>query len=71
MLRRNSLLEHVMEGKIQGRVVVTGIRLRGRKQLLYELKAKKRILEIERGSTGSHSVENSLCRRLSSCCKTG
>ena len=32
---------------------------------------KKGILELKRGSTRSHSVENWLWNRLWSCCKTG
>jgi len=34
ILRRNCLLKHVIEGKIEGRVEVTGRRERRRKQLL-------------------------------------
>jgi len=46
---------------------VTGRRGRRPKQLLDDLKGKKRILEIERGSTRSQSVENSIWNRLGSC----
>ena len=42
---------------------VAGRQGRRRKQLLNELKGKS-ILEIERGSSRSHSVENSLWKRL-------
>jgi hypothetical protein len=55
----------VIEGKLEGRVEMTGRRGRRRKQLLDDLKENK-ILEIERGSTRSHSVENSLWKRLQS-----
>jgi hypothetical protein len=38
ILRKNCLLKHVIEGKIQGRIETTGRRGRGRKQLLDNLK---------------------------------
>jgi hypothetical protein len=38
MLRRNCLLEHVIEGKIEGGIEVTGRRGRRNKQLLDYLK---------------------------------
>jgi hypothetical protein len=60
ILRRNCLLKHVIEGKIEGRIDVTGRRERRRKHLLDALIKKERILEIERARTGSHSVENSM-----------
>jgi len=41
-------LKHVTEGKIEGRIEVTGRRRRGRKKLQDDLKEKERILEIER-----------------------
>ena len=68
MLLRNCLLKHVIEGKIEGRTLVTGRRGRRCKQLLYDL--TKRVLEFKRGSTKSHSVENSLWKRLWTCSKT-
>jgi hypothetical protein len=40
ILRRNCLLKHVIEGKIQGRIRATGRRGRRRKQLLDDLKEK-------------------------------
>jgi hypothetical protein len=64
ILRRNCLLKHVIEGKVEGRIEMTGRRGRRRKQLLNDLK------EIERGSTRSHPVENSLWKRLQTCRKT-
>jgi hypothetical protein len=39
ILRRNYLIKHVIEGKIEGRIAVTGRRGRRRKQLLDDLKA--------------------------------
>jgi hypothetical protein len=41
ILRRNCLLKHVIEGKLEGRIVMTGRRGRRRKQLLDDLKEKK------------------------------
>ena len=41
ILRRNCLLKHVIEGKMEGRIEVTGRRGRRRKQLLDDLKGKK------------------------------
>jgi replicative superfamily II helicase len=69
ILRRNCLLKHVIEGKLGGRIEMTGRRGRRRKPLLDDLKEKK-ILEIERGSTRSHCVENSLWKSLCTCRKT-
>jgi hypothetical protein len=41
ILRRNCLLKHVFEGKIQVRIEVTGRRGRRRKQLLDDVKEKR------------------------------
>ena len=41
-LCRNCVLKHVIEGKVQGRIEVTGRRGRRRKQLLDDLKGKNR-----------------------------
>jgi hypothetical protein len=37
ILRRNCLLKHVIEGKLEGRIGMTGRRGRRRKQLLHDL----------------------------------
>jgi hypothetical protein len=42
-----------------------------RQQVQDDLKETKRILELERGSTGLRSVENSLTKRIWTCRKTG
>jgi hypothetical protein len=42
ILRRNCLLNHVIEGKLEGRIEMTGRRGRRRKQLLDDLKEKRR-----------------------------
>jgi hypothetical protein len=69
ILRSNCLLKHVIEGKLEGRIEMTGRRGTRRKQLLDDLK-EKGILEIERGSSRLHSMENSLWKRLRTCRKT-
>jgi hypothetical protein len=42
ILRRNCLLKHVIEGKLEGRIEMTGRRGRRCKQLLDDLKEKRR-----------------------------
>jgi hypothetical protein len=41
ILRRNCLLKHVLEGKLEERIEVTGRQGRRRKQLLDDLKEKR------------------------------
>jgi len=65
-LLRGCILKHVIEGKIRGKIEVTRIRGRRRKKLLKNFKAK-RVLEIERGSIRSHSMEKPLWKRLRAC----
>jgi hypothetical protein len=45
-LRRNCLLKHVIEGKLEGRIEMTGRRGRRHKQLLDDLKEKKRYCKL-------------------------
>jgi hypothetical protein len=40
ILRRNCLLKHLMEGKLEGKIEMTGTRRKRRKQLLDDLKEK-------------------------------
>ena len=54
ILRRNCLLQRVIEGKIKGGIEVTGRRGRRRRKLLDDLKEKDMILLFERGSSRSH-----------------
>jgi hypothetical protein len=42
IVRRNCLLKHVIEGMLEGRIEMTGRRGRRRKQLLDDLKEKRR-----------------------------
>jgi hypothetical protein len=44
ILRRNSLLKHLTEGKLEGRIEMTG---RRRKQLLDDLKEKRRYWKLK------------------------
>jgi hypothetical protein len=63
VLRRNCLLQRVIEGKIQGGIEMTGRRGRRRRKLLDNLK-ERRGYSFEGGSSGSHYVESSLWKRL-------
>jgi len=62
VLRGDCLLKRVIEGKIKGRIEVTGRRGRRRKKLLAGLKGKNRILDIE------EALDRSLWR---TCCGRG
>jgi hypothetical protein len=55
ILRRNCLLKHVIEGKLEGRIEMTGRRGRRRMQLLDDLKGKRRCWKLK---------EEALDRRL-------
>jgi hypothetical protein len=68
ILRRNCLLQRVIEGNIQRGIEVTGRQGRRRRKLLDDL--KERILSFEGGNSGSHYVESSLWKRLWTCRKT-
>jgi hypothetical protein len=57
-LRRNCILEHVIEGKIEGRLEKRGRQGRRRKQLLDDLKETGIYWEFESGRIRSHSMEN-------------
>jgi hypothetical protein len=67
-LRRNCLLQQVIEGKIKGGIEVTGRRGRRRRKLLDDLKERRGY--FEGGSSRSHYVESSLWKRLWTCRKT-
>jgi hypothetical protein len=47
ILCRNCLLKHVIEGKVEGRTVMKGRRGRRRKQLLDDLKKKRRYWKLK------------------------
>jgi hypothetical protein len=47
ILRRNCLLKHMIEGKLEGRIEMTGRRGRRRKQLLDDLREKRRYWKLK------------------------
>jgi hypothetical protein len=47
ILRRKCLLTHVIDGKIEGRIEVTGRRVRRRKQLPDDLNGKRRYWKLK------------------------
>jgi hypothetical protein len=47
ILRRNCLLKHVIDGKIEGRIEVTGRQGRRRKQLVDDLKERRGYWELK------------------------
>jgi hypothetical protein len=55
---------HFTEGKIKGRMEVTGRREGRCKQLLDDLRAETEYFELKKGSTRPPSVKNSLCKKL-------
>ena len=61
--RRNCLLKQVIEGKVEGRMEVTGRRGSRFKQLLEGLKEKRGYC-IEKGSARSRCLEKLLCKWL-------
>jgi hypothetical protein len=67
ILCMNCLLKHVIEVKIEGKAEETGRWGRICKQSVDHLKGKEKTLESEREHT---HLENSLWKRLWTCCKT-
>jgi len=47
ILRRNCLLQRVIEGKIKGRIEVIGRQARRRRKLLYDLKERRRYSHLK------------------------
>jgi hypothetical protein len=47
ILRRNCLLKHVIEGKLERRIEMTGRREKRRKQLLDDLKEKRKYWKLK------------------------
>jgi len=66
IFRRNCLLKHVIEGKIRGRIKVTGRRRRRCKQLLYELTEKRGYWKLRKEAL-DHTLKNSVWYRLLTC----
>jgi hypothetical protein len=52
ILRRNCLLKHMIEGKLEGRIEMTGRRGRRSKQLLDDLKEKRRYWKLKEEALG-------------------
>jgi len=69
ILRRNCPLKHVTEGKIEGRIEVTGRGGRRCKQLLDEFRIGEDAANCGR-KHWSHSAENLLLKRLWNCRQT-
>jgi hypothetical protein len=57
ILRRNCLLKHVIEGKLEGRTEMTGRRGRKRKQMQDDLKEKRRHWKLK-----EEALDRTLCR---------
>jgi hypothetical protein len=57
ILRRNCLLKHVIEGKLEGRIEMTERRGRRRKQLLDDLKEKRGYCKLK-----EEAIDRTLCR---------
>ena len=71
VLRRNCLLKDLSEGKIKGRIKVTGRRGRRRAELLDYLKGTRGYWKLKAGgSSRSHCVWNWLWESLWTCRKT-
>ena len=66
ILRRNCLLQHVIEGKIKGQIEVTRRRRRRRKKLLDDLKDRRGYCQLKEEAL-SHYVEELFWKRLWTC----
>jgi len=62
-LIRNCLLKHVIEGRIEGKKEVMGRQRRRHKQLLDNLKGKKKILELKKEAQDCTRWRNHCGRR--------
>jgi hypothetical protein len=69
ILRRNCILKHVIEEKLEGGIEMTRRRGRRRKKLLDDLKEKRRYWKLKE-ETRDRPMENSLWKRLRTCRKT-
>ena len=71
ILRRNCLLQRIIEGKIKGGIEVTERRGRRRRKLLDDLKERIGYAHLKKEAVDrSHRVESSLWKRLWTCRKT-
>jgi hypothetical protein len=62
ILRRNCLLKHVIEGKLEGRIEMMGRRGRRRKQLPYDLKEKRIYCKLKEEAL-DRTLWRTRCRR--------
>jgi len=69
ILGRNCLLQQVIEGKIKGRIEVTGRRGRRRRVLLDDLKERRGYSHLKEEAL-DRIVESSLWKKLWTCRKT-
>jgi hypothetical protein len=65
------LVKHVIEVNLEGRTGMMGGWGRICKHLLNDLKGKEKMLEFEREHTKLHCLENSLWKKLWTCCRKG
>jgi len=70
ILRRNCLLQQVIEGKIKGGIEVTGRRGRRRRKLLDDFKERTGYSHLKEESSRSHYVESWLWKSFWTCRKT-
>ena len=70
ILRRNCILQRVMEGKIKVGIEVTGRRGRRCRKRLDELKKRRGYSLFEGENSRSHYVESSFWKKLWTCRKT-
>ena len=68
ILHRICLLKHVTEGKIEGRIEVTGRRGRRRKQLLNDLKEARRYWKLKEEAQDCTPWRTQFGRGLRTCC---
>jgi len=70
ILRRNCLLQRVIEGKIKGRIEVTGRRGRRRKKLLDGLKERRGYSHLKEEALDRSMWTDRFGKRLWTCRKT-
>jgi hypothetical protein len=70
ILRKNCLLKHVIEGKLEGRIEMTGRRGRRRKQLLDDRKENKRFCKLKEEALDRTLWRTRFGRALQTCRKT-
>jgi hypothetical protein len=70
ILRRNCLLKHVIKGKLEERIEMTGRRGRRRKQLLDDFKEKRRYWKLKEEALDRTLWKTGFGRALRTCRKT-